>query len=373
MTIAPRPRYRLAILRNEMDNDHAHWLKACEHLAERVDHEVVNLLEDKWSSILREGRFDGLLMQPTGWSTRMKALYDKRADMLHRQFALPMVPSWPEIAIYENKRALAAWLKANDIPHPETHVFERADDAVTFLQDTAFPLVAKTSMGAGGSGVRILRSLEEAADYVDRTFHGPGAPRDSGPRWRKKGFAVRALRKLAHPAAVLERLREYRSIQRDPQRDHVLFQQFVPHTFEWRAVRIGDSFFAHKKLVHVDKASGSLLKEYGDPPKALLDFLRKITDNHGFRSVAIDLFEAPGTSPGAYPGYLVNEVQCVFGQSDPHQMIVNDVPGRYRWMNGAWLFEPGDLNRFESYLLRLEHMLDILSASSPASTAPKAR
>jgi hypothetical protein len=366
MTIAPRPRYRLAILRNEMDNDHAHWLKVCEHMAGRVDCEVINLLEDHWSERVREGRYDGLLMQPTGWSSRTKALYDKRADMLHRHFALPMIPSFPEIAIYENKRALAAWLKANGIPHPETHVFERADDAARFLQGAAFPVVAKTSMGAGGSGVRILRSLEEATEYVERTFHGPGAPRDSGPKWRKHGFAMRAIRKLAQPAAVLERLREYRSIKNDPQRDHVLFQTFVPHAFEWRAVRIGDSFFAHKKLVLSDKASGSLLKEYGDPPKDLLDFLRKVTDDHGFRSVAVDVFEAPGG------GYLVNEVQCVFGQSDPHQMMVDGVPGRYRWLNDAWLFEPGEFNRFESYLLRLEHMLDIMSASSRSSTAQKA-
>ncbi len=359
------PRYRLAILRNEMDNDHALWLKACEHMADRVDREVVNLLEEDWALRVREGRYDALLMQPTGWSTRMKALYDERAGILHRQFGPRMIPSWPEIAIYENKRALAAWLRTNGIPHPETHVFDRAEDASAFVRSTRFPLVAKTSMGAGGSGVRILQSLEEALGYVDRTFHGIGAPRDSGPKWRKQGFAMRALRKLARPYAVLERLREYRSIKNDPQRDHVLFQAFVPHTFEWRAVRIGDSFFAHKKLVLAEKASGSLLKEYGDPPKDLLDFVRKVTDDHGFRSVAIDMFEGPEGR------YLVNEVQCVFGQSDPHQMIVDGVPGRYRSANGAWLFEPGEFNRFESYLLRLEYLLDVLSAPS-ASTAPQA-
>ena len=367
MTMLPtRPCYRLAILRNEMDNDHAHWLMACEHLSEQVDHDVINLLDDHWTTRVREGRFDGFLAQPTGWSTRTKALYDKRAELLHREFHLPMIPSWPEIAIYENKRALAAWLNVNGIPHPETHVFENRVDAIRFLKGTRFPLVAKTSMGAGGSGVRILRSAEEAVGYVERTFNGPGAPRDSGPKWRKQGFAMRAIRKLVQPAAMLERLREYRSIKNDPQRDHVLFQAFVPHTFEWRAVRIGDSFFAHKKLVMADKASGSLLKEYTDPPRSLLDFVRGITDAHSFRSVAIDVFE------NHEGGYLVNEIQCVFGQSDPHQMIVDGVAGRYRWVQDAWLFEPGDFNRFESYLLRLEYMLDIVSASSRASTAQKA-
>jgi glutathione synthase/RimK-type ligase-like ATP-grasp enzyme len=360
-----RTRFRLAILRNEMDNDHANWLKACEHMADRVEYEVVNLSKDHWALLIRDGKYDGLLAQPTGWSSSMKALYDKRAGILGH-LGLPMIPSCAEIAIYENKRALAGWLEANGIPHPRTRIFCTVDEAVAFLGSASFPLVAKTSMGAGGSGVRILRSAEEALDYVERTFNGPGAPRDSGPNWRRQGFAARALRKLARPAAVLARLREYRTIKNDAQRDHVLFQAFVPHTFEWRAVRIGDSFFAHKKLVKSDMASGSLLKEYGDPPKDLLDFVRKITDDHGFRSVAIDVFEAPEG------GYLVNEVQCVFGQSDPHQMIVEDVPGRYRWVNEAWLFEPGEFNRYESYLLRLEYLIEVLSSvpsrpSSPAS------
>lgn len=350
-------RFRLVILRNEVDSDHLLWIQACEHMADRVDHSVIDLTKDDWLMRFGEGRFDALLAQPTGWSTAMKEHYDERIAQLGERTRLPMIPSLSEIRIYENKRVLAHWLQANGIPHPETRVFEDPAAAATFLRTATFPLVAKTSLGAGGSGVRILRSVKSAAAYVEQTFNGAGAPRDVGPKWQKPGFAKRVLRKLADPAAMLGRLREYRTLRNDAQRDHVLFQAFIPHTFEWRVVRIGDSFFAHKKLVDAEKASGSLLKEYGDPPKQLLDFTRELTDKHGFRSVAVDIFEAPGG------GYLVNEIQCVFGQSDPHQMIVDDVPGRYLWVNGAWLFEPGDFNRFECYLLRLEYMLDVLSAA----------
>ncbi len=372
----PSARYKLAILRNEMDGDHLNWLKACEQLGHRVDREVINLMEDDWSTRVRDGGFHGLLTQPTGWSTAMKALYDERIQLIDRQLGLPMIPSPAEISIYENKRRLAHWLKEHHVPHPETHVFGIADEALRFVEGATFPLVAKTSLGAGGSGVRILRSADEARHYVKSTFHGAGAPRANGPRWQKPGFAMRALRKLARPGAVIERLREYNTIRRDVQRDHVLFQRFVPHAFEWRAVRIGDSYFAHKKLLLADKASGSLLKEYGDPPKALLDFIRKLTDEHGFRSVAIDAFEVLGDDSGSLPGYLVNEIQCVFGQSDPHQMLVGGVPGRYRHIDGQWLFDPGDFNRFESYLLRLTYFLDVLdqrAASASVSAASPVR
>lgn len=358
-------RFRLVILRNEVDSDHLLWIRACEQLADRVDHVVIDLTKDDWLARFQEGRFDGVLAQPTGWSAAMKALYEERIAHIEECAHLPMIPSVSEIRIYENKRALAHWLRVHGVPHPETHVFEDPVAALAFIRSAAYPLVAKTSLGAGGSGVRILRSAESAAAYVEQTFHGSGAPRDVGPKWRKPGLARRMLRKLTDPAAVFARLREYRLLRNDAQKDHVLFQAFVPHKYEWRVVRIGDSFFAHKKLVAADKASGSLLKEYGDPPKDLLDFARELTDRHGFRSVAVDMFEAPDG------GFLVNEIQCVFGQSDPHQMIVDDVPGRYRWLKGKWSFEPGDYTRFECYLLRSEYMLEVLS--SAPTTASRAQ
>ena len=84
-------------------------------------------------------------------------------------------------------------------------------------------------------------------------------------------------------------------------------------------VRIGDSFFAHKKLKILEKSSGSLLKNYDSPPLKLLDFVKAITDKHGFYSQAVDIFESER-------GYLVNEMQCIFGQSDPYQMMVDGRP-----------------------------------------------
>ncbi len=365
MTEQPQ-RHRLAILRNEMARDHLQWLEACEQVAHRITWDVIDLTAHDWWLRLCEDRYDGLLTQPTGWSSRMKALYDDRIARIERELHLPMIPGRSEIMIYENKRALASWLGAHAIPHPGTHVFDSPDEALRFLEGTALPLVAKTSMGAGGSGVRVLRSVEEAKKYVLATFHGQGAPRASGPKWKSPGFMLRALRKLSDPARLIERLRAYRSIRNDAQRDHVLFQAFVAHRFEWRVVRIGDSFFAHKKLVQGEKASGSLLKEYGDPPLALLEFVRELTQRHGFRSVAVDVFENPAG------GYLVNEIQCVFGQSDPYQMMVNGEPGRYRHHQGAWHFEPGDFNRFGSYLLRLEYFLDLLDVRQvPAASSER--
>lgn len=346
-----RSRPRLAILRNEVGADHANWLKACAERADRMTCELIDLSKDGWREAVLNGGFDGLLTQPSGWSASARDRYAGRIMELAKVTDVPMIPSSAEIAIYENKRVLATWLKENSVPHPETWVFDDPDRARAFARTATYPIVAKTSIGAGGRGVRILPKAGDALGYIDSTFNGSGAPRSTGPQWRGGALLQRGIRRITDPVALLERVRNYRTLRDDRQRDHVIFQAFVPHDHEWRAVRIGDSFFAHRKLVRDGMASGSLLKGYGAPPAAVLDLVRSVTDAHGFRSVAIDLFEGPDG------GCLVNEIQCVFGQSDPHQMIVDGVPGRYLWNGTSWVFEPGDFNRFECYLLRLDDLL----------------
>jgi len=143
----------------------------------------------------------------------------------------------------------------------------------------------------------------------------------------------------------------------DVQNSFVLLQEYIPHDFEWRVVRIGDSFFAHKKLKMGEKASGSLLKNYDNPPFSILDFVKEVTDRFNFYSQSVDIFETEN-------GYLINEMQCIFGQSDPYQMLVDGKPGRYINKSGKWIFEEGDFNTNESYDLRLQSALELLQTDN---------
>ncbi|MCC6463360.1 MAG: hypothetical protein IT260_23015 [Saprospiraceae bacterium] len=351
---------QLAILKNEVAEDHLLWLDACRELRDLVDVDVVDLTRADWLEQIRRKRYDGLLASPPGWSTPFKTLFDERVSILQSATDIPMYPSLEEIQIYENKKYLSYWLAANYVPHPKTWVFYYQDEALDFLKTAALPLVGKTSMGGSGSGVHILKTLAEAESYVSNTFSGKGAALNVGPNWRKKGFIGRVFKKLLRPQDFKAKLQQYKYLRSEIQKDFVILQEHVPHTFEWRCVRIGDSFFAHKKLVKGDKASGSLLKGYENPPMQLLDFVKEATDKRHFLSQSVDIFETPDGR------YLVNEMQCIFGQSDPYQMLVDGVPGRYIQVNGQWQFEAGDFNRYESFLLRLEHFIQILHEHQPA-------
>jgi hypothetical protein len=347
----------VAILKNESPECHLRWEKACQDRAQIINWEVVDLTRADWLEQIIEKPYDGLLAIPSGLTNHFKQLYDERVRILNTVLNIPLYPSLREIEIYENKRYLSYWLAAMGVPHPQTWVFYYPEEALDFVAQAGLPLVGKTNIGSSGRGVCILHNRAEALTYVNNTFYGKGAYRTIGPRWQKRDLFAKLIEKLSHPGQIKAKLKKYHYQHTDAQRTYVILQQFVPHSFEWRCVRIGDSFFAHKKLVKGEKASGTLLKAYDNPPLELLEFVRGLTDQHQLSSLAVDLFESVNGS------FLVNEMQCIFGQSDPYQMLVDGQMGRYRYLDGTWVFEAGDFNRYESFLLRLDHFIGLLSAA----------
>jgi hypothetical protein len=69
--------------------------------------------------------------------------------------------------------------------------------------------------------------------------------------------------------------------------------------------------------------------------------------------MAVDLFE-DGSG-----GYVVNELQTIFGHVQDHIMEVDGKPGRYIHQNNQWVFEPGDFNTNESFDLRLKTAIEL--------------
>lgn len=345
---------KLAILKNERDDAHQMWVNSCKKFKEKISYRIVDLTRDNWFEEIQNEGFDFLLAKPGGMTMPFKQLYDERIQILAKELKYNIYPSLNEILIYENKKYLSYWLKANKIPHPKTHVFYYKQEAIEYIKKIKYPIVTKTNIGASGSGVRIIRNSKDGLSYISRTFNGDGAKKRWGPDLKKGGLIKRGLHYFTHPEDIKKKLDIYKQRKSDKQTGFVIFQEFIPHDFEWRCVRIGDSYFAHKKIVKKEKASGSLIKGYENPPLKLFDFIRELTKNTNLSSVAIDLFETKDR------GYLVNEIQCIFGQSDPYQMLVDEKPGRYIYKDNKWLFEEGDFNTNESYDLRLDHVLQIL-------------
>lgn len=341
---------RLVILANEIKSDHELWVNACMKRSDDLEFRVVDLTAAGWYERITGEQTDYLLAKPGGLTSKFKKLYDERLTILVKNKNYRSFPTLDEVLIHENKIFQAYWLKANGLPHPATSIFYHKHEAEQFMRSAELPLVAKLNIGSSGKGVEVISTREELEGYVEEIFSAGKSSR-SGPNLERGQWLQRAFRVFTKQGLLKERFAKYRAIREEKQTGFVLFQEYIPHEYEWRAVRIGDSFFAHKKLKTGNKASGSLKKEYGAPPVELLNFTREITERFDFHSMSLDLFDTSGNS------YLINEMQCIFGQSDPYQMTVGGKPGRYIFEGGEWVFEEGDFCSNQCFDLRLDHIL----------------
>jgi glutathione synthase/RimK-type ligase-like ATP-grasp enzyme len=322
---------------------HTYYARACEELS--IEYELIDIIGDDWQHAIEESDCDGFLCRPPSKFQERKALFDERLYIINRIMRRPIYPSYDELLLYENKRLTSYWLKLHGIPHPETHVFYRKQDFLEYLKEREnYPLVLKSNVGSAAKGVRIVRSRTMARHIANMLFGVGSTKLALGYTSQKTG------RLLRFPAlGTLEK-------------HFVIVQKFEKIRWEWRIVRIGESYFGHKKLLRGDFASGSLRKEWAAPPSELLLMVRDLCDLGGFLSMSVDVFE---TTDGAY---LVNEMQSLFGQKTENLMYIDGIPGRFVLKNDNFVFEEGGFNRHCSYKLRVEHFVRILEKLQEAVT-----
>ena len=268
---------------------------------------------------LLDGIYDCILLRPSHESPHRRQIFAELAAHAVRDRKAKVFPSYDELRIYESKRELAMFLKAKGIPHPETRIFYNSDTANEFAREATYPLVFKTPVGAGGSGVELIETRDMASRMIRLVFGGSYAPHGSSPD------------------------------RRDWFHGSVLFQKFVPNVREWRIIKIGESWFGHEKMPpdHGWKHSGSGNHQWNVPALRVFDFCRAIAESNQFQTMCFDVFETPDGT------ILVNELQCWFGSYNPSQMYRDGKPGRYLHDGNEWIFEEGFFNQNGSTLLRI--------------------
>ncbi len=342
---------KLGILKSETGKIHENWAIACKK--HNLEYQIIDLTASEWLEIIMKTNFSAFLACPPGSQTHLKQLYDERINIIENSLNYFVYPSYKEILLHENKKFLAYWLKANNIDHPSTHVFYIQDEAMRFAHDCELPVVGKFNIGASGRGVQVFRERNKLYEYIKLAF-SKGLRQSWGPNLKMGSNYSRIVNVIKNPAHLAKRLKTYNKLYNEIQKGFVILQEFVHHEFEWRIVKIGNSFFAHKKIKQGDKASGTKGITYDLPSNHLLDHINNISDVHGFNSMAVDLFETDERN------YLINELQCAFGHIQEHICEKNGKPGRLIYDNQQWSFEEGLFNANLSYDLRLEHVLQIL-------------
>lgn len=345
---------RFAIVLHEDGDIYNRWQNSCNKFG--IAYDEIYITRADWLEQCLQKPYDCFLLRPPGLIQRYKQLYDERMYVLAKILGKKTYPTYEELIIHENKRMLSYFLKAKQIPHVPTSIFYNKKEALSHISNMSYPVVAKTAIGGSGSGVAFLYNTQDATRYIIKAF-GKGIARRFGPNKHTGNIKTWTQKTLLSPSFALKKIRTYLNIFNDRQQGYVIFQQYIPHTFEWRVVCIGESFFGHKKIKIGEKASGSKGIDYCPPPAKLLYFCKDIMSANNFTSMAIDCFE---TSDG---NYLINEMQTIFGHVQTHILEVNATPGRYLYRNDQWEFEAGNFNTNESYDLRLQHVLSMLHES----------
>jgi hypothetical protein len=303
---------------------------ACRDL--KVGYKVIDLLASDWLPRVVGSGCAAFLATPPTLADIQHRVFEERLWCLSKDVGALLCPTFEELYLWESKRRMHDWLVAHDVPHPATWVFVHRDEAMEFCRGAEYPMVAKTDAGAASSGVFVLRDRRSAERLVVQSF-GRGIPRLTGDmRGREKGA--------------------------------LLFQEFVPHDFEWRVVRIGRHFLCRRKTRVGDYASGSGAIEWAEPPKGMLDFARLVTDAGGFRHITLDVFKEPSRT--GRPEFLVNELQAIVGLKD---VLTNAHTGVWRrdTSTAEWLFESGAYHQNACANLRVKMLLGELQSSRRAS------
>lgn len=279
---------------------------ACRDL--KVRFKVIDILASDWLHRVADSGCDAFLAAPDTLRGIWRRAYEERLWVVAHDLKKRLCPTFDELYLWESKRRMRDWLVAHDVPHPETWVFFDRKQAMSFCQNTEYPVVAKTDSGATAAGIFVLR---------DR-------------------YAAERLVSLAFGKGILTRFAD----AREREQGSILFQRYIPHEHEWRIVRIGNDFMCRRKVRIGDYASGSGDIGWAEPLPGMLDFAYQITKAGNFHSMAIDLFENPDPENG--PPYLVNELQTLFGPI-VRESNVNGHAGRWHFTpdNPIWQFEPG--------------------------------
>ncbi len=237
---------------------------------------------------------------------------------------IPVFPSWKTCWHFEDKISQFYLMRAASIPTPRTWIFWNRSEALSFFEQTKWPLVAKLAVGIQSNNVRMLSDRNEAKDVADQIFGG-------------------GLDTLQPPADPLKRAMRHRwqalrltlgkPLPDTLQHGYFYVQEFLPENeYDTRVTVIGKRGFAFRRLNRPGdfRASGSGRIDF-DPAQIDPETIELAFDVAGTldtQSIAID-----GLRRG--DERVVSEISYTYAA-----WAVRDCPGH--WVRGE-SGERGDL------------------------------
>lgn len=274
------------------DNPKASWLRYERFCINNdIPYGFFEIKRSDW--IERAADYDIIICHTEGTPEYQEMIEDK-IYILEKFLDKTCFPSFHEVWQYENKvrsHYLYSVLGLQSIP---TWVTFAKDEAKGIHNKTGFPLISKTTIGAGSVGVEKINSNNRLVKIVSEVFSRSG-------------------RKTQYP--------------NKRQKDYLYVQQFIEEaTFDLRIIIVGTMAFGYYRYPKEGdfKASGSGIYEKKAIPLEALEQAISIKEKLQCRQVGVDLLYSNKKQK-----YLIIETS-IFNQIDtPVQLEVEGVAGYY--------------------------------------------
>jgi glutathione synthase/RimK-type ligase-like ATP-grasp enzyme len=224
---------------------------------------------------------------------------------LIEQMGVRCFPNSQMLWLFDDKIRETFFLQKNDYPTPKTFISFCPKEASKFLDDTEYPIVAKSHIGASSGGVVLLKDKKEAARLVRRSFR-------TLTLWDKVLAKYYYLPRLAKGDPVSQ----LRFAHRRAWPQYVYFQEFIATSFDWRVTTFGDglvSAFVRNNRPGDFRASGSgswNMVDERELPVEACELAMKISSAHGFTTMTYDFM------PSKAAGWLIGEMSFGFLLND---------------------------------------------------------
>lgn len=269
--------------------------------------------------------------------------------LLENQLQKPVFPNSNTAWHFDEKVCQYFLLKALEAPVPESWVFWDYERAADWVQNAAYPLVFKLTVGAGASNVLKVDRVEEARKLIRRMFKQgvfPGTMNEFRSQFIPRNS--RELReKLLRPFAAVKYLctGQYPPLPSPwwkPECSYAYFQEFLPNNnFDTRVSVIGDRAFAFRRMNRKDdfraSGSGSIDWDQTKIDERCLEIAFDVSRKGNFQTMAYDFLyraDEPVICEMSYafvdtavyqcPGYWDSRLNWHAGQMWPEEAQVED-------------------------------------------------
>jgi len=217
-------------------------------------------------------------------------------NVIENVMGIPVFPNFATRWHYDEKISQHYLFEALDVPKVPSWVFWHEEEALKFVEKASFPLVFKSSVGAGSTGVMLVRNKDEAISVIGKMFgHGLYPNLYYNPEYMVPKIASRAKQSLKY--LLRKDVPRIQETQPDwnysLQKNYVYFQKFLKdNPYDIRITVIGDRAFGFVRHNRDNdfRASGSGKIDYDlkKIPMKAVQIAKEISSKAGFQSMAYD-------------------------------------------------------------------------------------